>query len=102
MLAALAFARSAVAAEFRSSELIEDSASTLLLIGFVFRLTPAQVGPEDCPALILEGGDRVFVKFSAGFLNQEPAEFDKQVKQLLFHSCLGGTPEVRRTAWACN
>lgn len=89
MLAALAFARSAVAAEFRSSELIEDSASTLLLIGFVFRLTPAQVGPEDCPALILEGGDRVFVKFSAGFLNQEPAEFDKQVKQLLFHSCLG-------------
>ena len=90
MLAALVFAGSAVAVDFRSSELIEDSASTLLLIGLVFCLTPAQVGPMNCPALTLQGGDRVFVKFSAGFLNQEPAEFGKQVKQLLFHSCLGG------------
>src|SRR5262249_3574635 len=88
--------------ESGSSGLIEDSPSTLLLIGLVFRLAPAQVGPMDCPALILESGDRGFVNFSAGFLNQEPAEFDKQVNQLLFHSCLGGTPEVHRTPWRCN
>jgi len=43
----------------------------------VLGLTLARIGSVNGPARFFEGGDRVFIEFSVGFLDQEPAGFDE-------------------------